>query len=55
MTVGIADWIETSAAVYAAGEVSSGLDRTGLITIIVVSIIAVVAFVWIFRETGKRD
>ena len=49
------DWIEVSARVYAAGEASGGLDKAGLITIIVVSIIAVIAFVWIFRETGKRD
>jgi hypothetical protein len=55
MMVGIVDWTETSAAVYAAGEASGGLDKTGLITIIVVSIIAIVAFIWIFRETGKRD
>jgi hypothetical protein len=55
MMVGIADWTGTSAAAYATGEASGGLDRTGLIVIIIVSIIAVVAFVWIFRETGRRD
>jgi len=49
------DWTETSPAIYAAGEASGGLDRGGLITIIVVSIIAIITFVWIFRETGKRD
>jgi hypothetical protein len=47
--------METSAVLYAAGQASEGLDRTGLIVIIVVSIIAVITFVWIFRETGRRD
>jgi hypothetical protein len=51
----IASWMEASATVYAAGEVFGGLGKAGLITIIVVSLIAIVAFVWIFRETGKRD
>jgi hypothetical protein len=55
MMVGMADWTETSAAIYAAGAASGGLDKTGLVTIIVVSVIAIIAFVWIFRETGKRD
>jgi len=49
------DWMGIGTAIYAAVEASGGLDRGGLITIIVVSIIAVVTFVWIFRETGKRD
>jgi hypothetical protein len=31
------------------------LGKGGLIVIIVVSVIAIVAFVWIFRESGKRD
>jgi len=53
--VGMTDWMETGTVVYAAVESSGGLDRGALITIIVVSIIAVVTFVWIFRETGKRD
>jgi len=55
MMVGMVDWTKTSAAVYAAGEASGGLDKTGLITIIVVSVIAIITFVWIFRETGRRD
>jgi hypothetical protein len=55
MMGGMVDWTETSTAIYAAGEASGGLDKAGLITIIVVSIIAVITFVWIFRETGKRD
>jgi hypothetical protein len=55
MVVGIPDWTETSAAVYAAGEAVDGLGKGGLIAIIVVSIIAIVTFIWIFRETGKRD
>jgi len=55
MVVGIPDWIEASATVYAAGEAFGGLGKAGLITIIVVSIIAIVTFVWIFRETGRRD
>lgn len=55
MMSGMADFMETGAAIYAAGEASGGLDKAGLITIIIVSIIAIVTFVWIFRETGKRD
>ena len=55
MIAGVPDWMEGSAAVYAAGEAFGGLGKTGLITIIVVSIIAIVTLVWIFRETGKRD
>jgi hypothetical protein len=51
----IAGWIETSSTVYTAGEAFGGLGKGGLITIIVVSIIAIVTFVWIFRETGRRD
>jgi hypothetical protein len=51
----ITGWIETSSTVYAAEEAFGGLGKGGLITIIVVSIIAIVTFVWIFRETGRRD
>jgi len=49
------DWMEAGATVYAAGEAFGGLGKAGLITIIVVSVIAIVTLVWIFRETGKRD
>jgi len=49
------DWIGAGATAYVAGEASGGLDKGGLITVIVVSIIAIVTFVWIFRETKKRD
>lgn len=49
------DWMEAGTVVYAAGEGSGGLSKAGLITIIVVSLIAIVTFVWIFRETGRRD
>jgi hypothetical protein len=55
MVVGMPDWIETSAVVPGAGEAFGGLGKGGLIAIIIVSIIAIVTFVWIFRETGKRD
>ena len=55
MVVGMPDWIGASAIVYTASEAFGGLGKAGLITIIVVSIIAVVTFVWIFRETRKRD
>jgi len=48
-------WMEASATAYAAGEAFGGLGRGGLITIIVVSLIAIVTLVWIFRETGKRE
>jgi len=55
MIAGVPNWMETGAAVYAAGEAFGGLGKGGLITIIVVSIIAVVTLVWIFRETRKRE
>jgi hypothetical protein len=48
-------WVEVRAVAYVAGEALGGLGKGGLITIIVVSIIAIVTFVWIFRETGRRD
>ncbi|MFW6105306.1 MAG: hypothetical protein ACOC7P_01850 [Chloroflexota bacterium] len=49
------DWLEGSAIAYAAGEAFGGLGKAGLITIIVVSIIVIITFVWIFRETGRRE
>ena len=55
MIAGMPSWIEASAPVYAAGEAFGGLGKTGLIAIIVISVIVVVTFVWIFRETGRRD
>jgi hypothetical protein len=42
-------------AAFSAGEAFGGLGRAGLATIIVVFVIAVVTFVWIFRETGRRE
>jgi len=51
----VPDWMEACAAVYAAGEAFGGLGRGGLIAVIVISVIAIVTFVWIFRETGRRD
>ncbi|MEE8637308.1 MAG: hypothetical protein V3T04_04185 [Dehalococcoidia bacterium] len=47
--------MEPSTATYAAGEALGGLGRGGLVTIIVISVIAIVTFVWIFRETGRRE
>jgi hypothetical protein len=55
MIAGVPDWMEVSATVYAAGEAFGGLGRGGLIAVIVISVIAIVTFVWIFRETGRRD
>jgi hypothetical protein len=55
MIAGMPDWLEASAIGYAAGEAFGGLGKGGLITIIVVSIIAIITFVWIFRETRRRD
>jgi hypothetical protein len=55
MIAGMPDWLEVSATVYTAGEAFGGLGKGGLITIIVVSIVAIITFVWIFRETGRRD
>ncbi len=55
MIAELRDWTEVSSALYAAGEPFGGLGKGGLITVIVVSVIAIVTFVWIFRETGKRE
>ena len=49
------DWTEAGSTVYTIGEAFGGLGKAGLIAIIVVSIIAIVTFVWIFRETGRRE
>lgn len=49
------DWNKATIAIGAVGEVIHSLDRAGLVTVIVVSIIAIAAFVWIFKETGRRD
>jgi hypothetical protein len=53
--VGMVDWMEAGTGIRADGEALGGLGRGGLIAIIVISVIAIVAFVWIFRGTGKRD
>jgi hypothetical protein len=55
MIVGVPGWIGVRLAAYAAAEAFGGLGRGGLIAVVVVSIIAITAFVWIFRETGRRD
>ena len=49
------DWIGASATGYTAGETFGGLGRGGLIAVIVISVIAIVTFVWIFRETRRKD
>jgi hypothetical protein len=46
---------ERSSISAAAGEAFGGLGRGGLIMVIVVSLVIIVAFVWIFRETGRRE
>ena len=55
MIAGVPDWMEISTTVYTADEAFGGLGEAGLITIIVVSIIAIITLVWIFRETRKRE
>jgi hypothetical protein len=55
MMTGVGHWIEAGVAIHTAGGVLGGLDKGGLIAIIIISIIAIVSFVWIFRETDKRD
>lgn len=49
------DWMEAGSTVNAADEAFGGLGKAGLITIIIVAVIAIVTFVWIFRETRNRD
>jgi len=49
------DSMEAGPALYAASEAFGGLGKGGLIAVIVICVIAIAAFVWIFRETGKRD
>jgi hypothetical protein len=48
-------WLEKGITAPAAGESFGGLGRAGLITVIVVSLLIIVTFVWIFRETGRRE
>lgn len=48
-------WIQAASTLYAAGEPYGGLGKGGLITVIVIGVIATVTFVWIFRETRKRE
>jgi len=55
MVIGLLGRIDAGIAAYAAGEAADGLGRGGLIAIVVISVIAIAAFVWIFRETGRRD
>lgn len=55
MIAGIPNLLDVSSTVNATNEAFGGLGKAGLITIIVVSIIAIVTFVWIFRETGRRE
>ena len=51
----MSDWIGATITVQAIGEAFGGLGKAGLVTIIVVSLIAIVAFVWIFRELRKKE
>jgi len=51
----VAGWIRAASAVYGAGEAFGGLGKAGLITVIVISVVAIVTFVWVFRETGRRE
>jgi hypothetical protein len=55
MIAGMPNWLEANSTVYAAGEAFGGLGKAGLITIIVVSIVVIITFVWIFRETRRRE
>jgi hypothetical protein len=55
MIAGLPGWIAVSVVAYAADEAFGGLGRGGLVAVVVVSIVAIAAFVWIFRETGRRD
>ena len=55
MIAGIPNLLDADSTVNAASEAFGGLGKAGLITIIVVSVIAIVTLVWIFRETGRRE
>jgi hypothetical protein len=55
MVIGLPGGLDAGVAGCAASQAFGGLGKGGLITIIVVSVVAIAAFVWIFRETGKRD
>ena len=53
--VGMLGWIDAGSGVYAAAEAASGgLEKEGLIAIIIIAIIAIAAFVWIFRGLRRR-
>jgi hypothetical protein len=55
MIAGIPNSLDVNSTVNATNEAFGGLGKAGLITVIIVSIIAIAALVWIFRETGRRD
>ena len=55
MIAGIPNSLDVSSTVNATTEAFGGLGKAGLITVVVISIIAIVSLVWIFRETGRRD
>ncbi|MFP3897853.1 MAG: hypothetical protein ACLFVD_00850 [Dehalococcoidia bacterium] len=48
-------WRAASGVAHAPGEAFGGLGKAGLITVVVIAVIAIVTFVWIFRETRRRD
>lgn len=51
----IAGFRETTLVAYASEEAWGGLGWGGLVAVIVISVIAIAAFLWIFRETGRRE
>lgn len=55
MIAGTPNWIEVGSTLNVANEAFGGLGKGGLITVIVVSVIAIITLVWIFRETGRRE
>jgi len=55
MIAGIPNSLDVNSTVNATNEAFGGLGKAGFITVIIVSIIAIAALVWIFRETGRRD
>jgi hypothetical protein len=52
---GMVRWIQDASVLYAPGEPFGGLGKGGLIAVIVIAVIATITFVWIFRETRKRE
>jgi len=51
----VTGWIRAASALCGVDEPFRGLGKGGLVAVIVISVLTIVTFVWIFRETGRRE